>query len=170
MESRQAVACYRADNEWPGRPSPGVHPALAFVTGRWRNAGTPLPDHASSRPAPRVTGSRGVTMRQLWPFPCDPVDPAALYAELPRAATRPAVRLNMIASIDGATAISSEPPARRIGMWLSTMRRLTGSSIQDRLIGVTVAPGPMLLTRMPRAAYSKASDRVRFCMPPLDTE
>src|SRR5215471_12636676 len=69
-----------------------------------------------------------------------------------------------------AAAISSEPPARRIGMWLSTMRRLTGSSIHDRLIGVTVAPGPMLLTRIPRAAYSRASDRVRFCMPPLDTE
>src|SRR5262244_1195607 len=69
-----------------------------------------------------------------------------------------------------AAAISSEPPARRIGMWPSTMRRLTGSSIQDRLIGVTVAPGPMLLTRIPRAAYSRASDRVRFCMPPLDTE
>src|SRR6516165_6958930 len=37
-------------------------------------------------------------------------------------------------------AISSAPPARRIGMWASTMARLTGSSIQDRLIGVTVAP------------------------------
>src|SRR5215469_9640024 len=69
-----------------------------------------------------------------------------------------------------AAAISSELPARRIGIWLSTMRRLTGSSIQDRLIGVTVAPGPMPLTLIPRAAYSSASDRVRFCMPPLDTE
>jgi hypothetical protein len=57
-----------------------------------------------------------------------------------------------------------------MGMWLSTMRRLTGSSIQDRLIGVTVAPGPMPLTRMPWAAYSSASDRVRFCMLPFDTE
>ena len=55
-------------------------------------------------------------------------------------------------------------------MWASTMARLTGSSIQDRLIGVTVAPGPMLLTRIPREAYSRASDRVRFCMPPFDTE
>jgi riboflavin biosynthesis pyrimidine reductase len=40
-------------------------------------------------------------MRQLLPFPCDPVDPAALYGDLPAARTRPAVRLNMIASIDG---------------------------------------------------------------------
>jgi riboflavin biosynthesis pyrimidine reductase len=45
-------------------------------------------------------------MRQLWPFSCDPVDLDALYAELPCAGTRPAVRLNMIASIDGATAVA----------------------------------------------------------------
>ena len=40
-------------------------------------------------------------MRQLLPFPCDPVDPAALYGDLPPARTRPAVRLNMIASAGG---------------------------------------------------------------------
>jgi hypothetical protein len=45
-------------------------------------------------------------MRQLLPFPCDPVDPAVLYGDLPPARTRPAVRLNMIASIDGATAVA----------------------------------------------------------------
>jgi riboflavin biosynthesis pyrimidine reductase len=45
-------------------------------------------------------------MRQLWPFPYDPVDPSALYADLPCATARPAVRLNMIASIDGATAVA----------------------------------------------------------------
>src|SRR3954453_919048 len=67
-------------------------------------------------------------------------------------------------------AISSESPARRIGMCSSTCARLTGSSIQARLIGVTVAPGPMPLTRMPCAAYSSASVRVRFCMPPLLAE
>ena len=44
-------------------------------------------------------------MRQLLPFGCDPVDPAVLYGDLPSAGTRPAVRLNMIASIDGATAV-----------------------------------------------------------------
>ena len=47
-------------------------------------------------------------MRQLLPFPCDPVDPAVLYGDLPSVRTRPAVRLNMIASIDGATAVT--PP------------------------------------------------------------
>jgi riboflavin biosynthesis pyrimidine reductase len=45
-------------------------------------------------------------MRQLLPFPCDPVDPAVLYGDLPSARTRPAVRLNMIASVDGATAVA----------------------------------------------------------------
>jgi len=45
-------------------------------------------------------------MRQLLPFPRDPVDPAELYGDLPAAGTRPAVRLNMIASIDGATAVA----------------------------------------------------------------
>ena len=44
-------------------------------------------------------------MRQLFPFPCDPVDPAVLYGDLPPAGPRPTVRLNMIASIDGATAV-----------------------------------------------------------------
>src|SRR4029077_20009941 len=38
--------------------------------------------------------------------PCDPVDPATLYGDLPSARTRPVVRLNMIASIDGATAVA----------------------------------------------------------------
>jgi len=45
-------------------------------------------------------------MRQLLPFPQDPVDPAALYDDLPPAGPRPTVRLNMIASIDGATAVA----------------------------------------------------------------
>src|SRR5207237_155811 len=66
--------------------------------------------------------------------------------------------------------ISPAVPARAIGMWLSTISRLTGSSIHARLIGVTVAPGPIPLTRIPRPAYSSASVRVRFCIPPLLTE
>ena len=45
-------------------------------------------------------------MRQLLPFPRDPVDPAELYGDLPPTGERPAVRLNMIASIDGATAVA----------------------------------------------------------------
>ena len=42
-------------------------------------------------------------MRQLFPEPADPADLHAVYGDLPAAAGRPSVRLNMIASIDGAT-------------------------------------------------------------------
>jgi len=44
-------------------------------------------------------------MRQLFPTQIDPLDPAGAYDDLPGVAHRPAVRLNMIASVDGATAV-----------------------------------------------------------------
>jgi riboflavin biosynthesis pyrimidine reductase len=44
-------------------------------------------------------------VRQLLPVAADPVDPMDVYADLPRANDRPAVRLNMIASVDGATSV-----------------------------------------------------------------
>jgi riboflavin biosynthesis pyrimidine reductase len=44
-------------------------------------------------------------MRQLLPTSVDPVDPMAVYGDLPLATGRPAVRLNMIASVDGATTV-----------------------------------------------------------------
>src|SRR5690349_24274922 len=42
-------------------------------------------------------------MRLLFPIPADPVDPAAVYGDLPTADGRPSVRLNMIVSVDGGT-------------------------------------------------------------------
>ena len=45
-------------------------------------------------------------MRQLLPTPVDPVDPMAVYGDLPVTPGRPAVRLNMIASVDGATTLA----------------------------------------------------------------
>jgi riboflavin biosynthesis pyrimidine reductase len=45
-------------------------------------------------------------VRQLFPFPVDSVDPLSVYGPLPVADGRPSVRLNMIASIDGATSVS----------------------------------------------------------------
>jgi riboflavin biosynthesis pyrimidine reductase len=42
-------------------------------------------------------------MRMLFPEPADPVDPEVVYADLPAAAGRPSVRLNMIVSVDGGT-------------------------------------------------------------------
>lgn len=44
-------------------------------------------------------------MRQLFPETIDAVDPADVYADRPVAEGRPGVRLNMIASVDGATAL-----------------------------------------------------------------
>jgi riboflavin biosynthesis pyrimidine reductase len=44
-------------------------------------------------------------MRQLFPVALDPVDPHDVYADLPVVDGRPAVRLNMIASVDGATSV-----------------------------------------------------------------
>jgi hypothetical protein len=48
-------------------------------------------------------------VRQLLPFPFDLVNPAALYRDLPPAGTPVTARLNMIASIDGATAVAVCP-------------------------------------------------------------
>ncbi|HEY2763068.1 MAG TPA: pyrimidine reductase family protein [Pseudonocardiaceae bacterium] len=44
-------------------------------------------------------------VRQLLPFAADPVDPAEVYADPPTGRGRPAVRLNMIASLDGAATV-----------------------------------------------------------------
>jgi riboflavin biosynthesis pyrimidine reductase len=45
-------------------------------------------------------------VRQLFPVYIDPVDPVDVYGQMPEVTGRPAVRLNMIASVDGGTAIS----------------------------------------------------------------
>jgi riboflavin biosynthesis pyrimidine reductase len=50
-------------------------------------------------------------VRQLLPTPLDPVDPLAVYGDPPRtgqagSGPRPGVRLNMIAAVDGATAVA----------------------------------------------------------------
>jgi 5-amino-6-(5-phosphoribosylamino)uracil reductase len=42
-------------------------------------------------------------MRMLFPDPADEVDPTTVYADLPHDDRRPAVRLNMIVSVDGGT-------------------------------------------------------------------
>jgi riboflavin biosynthesis pyrimidine reductase len=44
-------------------------------------------------------------VRQLFPAPADPIDPNDVYGDAPRANGRPGVRLNMIASVDGATSV-----------------------------------------------------------------
>src|SRR2546430_16591881 len=60
-------------------------------------------------------------MRQLFPEPADSVEPLDVYRDLPIVEGRPALRLNMIASVDGATAVDGRsgglggPPAPRRG-------------------------------------------------------
>jgi riboflavin biosynthesis pyrimidine reductase len=44
-------------------------------------------------------------VRQLLPDLADPVDPAQVYGDRPAATGRPAVRLNMISSVDGAAVV-----------------------------------------------------------------
>jgi riboflavin biosynthesis pyrimidine reductase len=44
-------------------------------------------------------------VRQLFPTAADPVEPSDVYGHVPRANGRPGVRLNMIASVDGATSV-----------------------------------------------------------------
>jgi riboflavin biosynthesis pyrimidine reductase len=44
-------------------------------------------------------------VRQLYPEPVDPVDPAGVYGDLPTADGRPGLRLNMIESADGAAVV-----------------------------------------------------------------
>lgn len=44
-------------------------------------------------------------MRQLLPLAIDPVDPAVVYADLPVVPGSPPLRLNMIASLDGAATV-----------------------------------------------------------------
>ena len=44
-------------------------------------------------------------MRQLLPVVADPVDPVDVYGDVPQVEGRPSVRLNMIASVDGATSV-----------------------------------------------------------------
>ncbi|MEY2476531.1 MAG: hypothetical protein QOG87_1846 [Actinomycetota bacterium] len=45
-------------------------------------------------------------MRQLLPDPVEDVDPVDAYSDLPEVEGRPSVRLNMIASVDGGTAVA----------------------------------------------------------------
>jgi riboflavin biosynthesis pyrimidine reductase len=45
-------------------------------------------------------------VRQLLPDLVDPINPLVVFGDLPEASGRPAVRLNMIASVDGATTVA----------------------------------------------------------------
>ena len=66
-------------------------------------------------------------MRQLFPEPADSVEPLDVYRDLPVVEGRPAVRRNMIASVDGATAVDGRsgglggPADRRVFVALRSL-------------------------------------------------
>jgi riboflavin biosynthesis pyrimidine reductase len=65
-------------------------------------------------PAHSDEEARLTRMRQLFPHCTDPVDSVAVYADVPEwpeGSDRPFVRLNMIASVDGATALAGRSGA-----------------------------------------------------------
>jgi hypothetical protein len=68
-----------------------------------------------------------------------------------------------------AAAISSARPRRPMG-WLAIASATLSSSlaIMSVTIGVSMVPGQMALTRMPRGAYSRAALRVRPMTPCLE--
>src|SRR5919106_1002072 len=109
-----------------GRPtSPGPSrststPSLRVMSGTPRRSAAPSIRSASSstapisEPTPSPSSAGAATcsartgrsaMRQLFPVVVDPVDPYDVYADVPVVAGRPGVRLNMIASLDGATSV-----------------------------------------------------------------
>ena len=72
-------------------------------------------------------------MRLLQPDPADTIDPIAAYADLPPAAGRPDVRLNMVASLDGAIAVDGvssglggTPITRGLWPWARSARSTDG--------------------------------------------
>src|SRR3954471_14438943 len=67
-------------------------------------------------------------MRRLFPTAEEHVDPATVYADLPRRDDRPAVRLNMIVSVDGGTSwngVSGALGGRADKALFATLRSLT---------------------------------------------
>jgi riboflavin biosynthesis pyrimidine reductase len=74
---------------------------IGGLPGREHRCGPP-----SERPSDALRRGWVLSVRQLLPLPLDPVDPVSVYGDPPVADGRPSVRLNMIASVDGATAVA----------------------------------------------------------------
>ena len=95
------------------------------------------------------------SMRQLLPVPLDPADPAAVYADVPVAEGRPGLRLNMIESVDGATAVDGRsgglggPPDHQVFM---ALRALTDVILVAAGTARAEGYGPALLSDEAQAA------------------
>ena len=92
-------------------------------------------------------------MRRLLPDPVDPVDPAEVYADRPAAAGRPAVRLNMIASVDGAVSVRGRsgalggPGDRRVFGALRSLADVVlvaAGTVRAERYGPAAPPGPAI--------------------------
>jgi riboflavin biosynthesis pyrimidine reductase len=98
-------------------------------------------------------------MRRLFPDPTDPVDPADVYADIPTAAGRPSVRLNMIVSVDGGTSwngVSGALGGPADKALFATMRSLTdvvlvaSGTMRAENYGPVVLPQPVQEQRRAR--------------------
>src|SRR5205814_3328861 len=87
-ESGPAWPALRRKNSQPTRPSITLHLLVPSLP-------TGVPEAAAR--------FQRVAMRMLFPDWAEAVDPAQVYADLPRENGRPSVRLNMIVSVDGGT-------------------------------------------------------------------
>lgn len=106
-------------------------------------------------------------MRQLYPVPLDAVHPADVYADVPLADGRPGLRLNMIASVDGATAVDGlsgglgGPPDHRVFM---ALRALADVVLVAAGTARAEGYGPAVL---PEAVRSERQARGQSPVPPI---
>lgn len=106
-------------------------------------------------------------MRQLFPVAIDPVDWLSVYGDVPAACARPWVRLNMIASVDGAASVGGRtgalggPADRRLFVLLRSLADVI-------LVGATTVRaeryGPALLPPERQAARRQ---RGQVPVPPI---
>lgn len=109
-------------------------------------------------------------MRQFFPDPIDAVDPLEVYRDLPVAEGRPAVRLTMIAAVDGATAVDGlsgglgGPADRRVFAALRSLADVVlvaAGTVRAETYGpaklpIAVVSGSLRLTVAPRLVSGDA--------------
>lgn len=99
-------------------------------------------------------------MRRLLPGPAGPIEPVAAYADLPGATGRPGVRLNMIASADGAISVNGTsgalggPPDRRVYQALRSLTDVVlvaAGTVRAERYGPARLPDALVAERIARA-------------------
>ena len=103
----------------------------------------------------RFAGFGGATprrLRQIFPDVRDAVDPVDVYRDLPIVAGRPAVRLNMIASVDGST---TAPDGLSGGLGGSSSSSSTSGGANDSGLGGIALPLMLVLASQAGQASGK---------------